>query len=136
MIRCAAGCWAPARFSSTSNSYEGSRSNRSRTRSLYILTPPIRAPKPQYIRCRNGTDRVRRPDGLIIPNIRPYCRCRSYRAGLFESDPIKLNTPIEAARRSIRQRQEQIEDSRDAREVEQLNHALGTLFTLAARKRS
>jgi hypothetical protein len=59
-----------------------------------------------------------------------------YRAALVESDPIKLNGRIEAARRSIRQRLEQIEDSRDTREREQLNNALGALFTLVARKRS
>ena len=62
-----------------------------------------------------------------------------YRAALVESDPIKLNGRIEAARRSIRQRLEQIEDSRDSRDTrerEQLNNALGALFTLVARKRS
>jgi hypothetical protein len=59
-----------------------------------------------------------------------------YRAAVVESDPIKLNGRIEAARRSIRQRLEQIEDSRDTREREQLNNALDALFTLVARKRS
>jgi hypothetical protein len=58
-----------------------------------------------------------------------------YRAALVEPDPVKLNARIEAARRSIRQRLEQIEDS-DARERQQLNDALGALFTLVARKRS
>jgi len=59
-----------------------------------------------------------------------------YRAALVEPDPIKLNGRIEAARRSIRQRLEQIEDSGDTRERQHLNDALGALFTLAARKRS
>jgi hypothetical protein len=62
-----------------------------------------------------------------------------YRAALFESDPSKLNGRIEAARRAIHQRLEQIEnseDSHDSRERQQLNDALGALFTLAARKRS
>jgi hypothetical protein len=58
-----------------------------------------------------------------------------YRAALVEADPIKLNGRIEAARWSIRQRLEQIEDS-DTRERQQLNDALGALFTLVARKRS
>jgi hypothetical protein len=58
-----------------------------------------------------------------------------YRAALVETDPIKLNGRIEAARRSIHQRLEQIEDS-DTREHQQLNDALGALFTLVARKRS
>ena len=39
-----------------------------------------------------------------------------YRAALVESDPVKLSGRIEAARRSIRQRLEQIEDSGDTRE--------------------
>ncbi len=38
-----------------------------------------------------------------------------YRAALVEPDPIKLNGRIEAARRSIRRRLEQVEDS-DTRE--------------------
>jgi len=58
-----------------------------------------------------------------------------YRAALVESDSIKLNGCIEAARRSIRQRLEQVEDS-DTRERQQLQDALGALFTLVARKRS
>ena len=58
-----------------------------------------------------------------------------YRAALAESDPIKLNGRIEAARRWIRQRLEQVEDS-DTRERQQLHDALGALFTLVARKRS
>ena len=59
-----------------------------------------------------------------------------YRAALVEPDPIKLNGRIEAAQRSIRQRLEQIEDSGDTRERQQLNDALGALLTLVARKRS
>ena len=59
-----------------------------------------------------------------------------YRAALVETDPIKLNGRIEAARRSIRRRLEQMEDSDDTRERQQLNDALGALFTLVARKRS
>ncbi len=57
-----------------------------------------------------------------------------YRAALIESDPRKLNGRIEAARRSIRERLEQFDDS-DPRERQQLNDALGALFTLVARKR-
>ncbi len=59
-----------------------------------------------------------------------------YRAALVESDPIKLNGRIEAARRSIHQRLEQMEDSGDTRERQQLDDALRALFTLPARKRS
>jgi hypothetical protein len=59
-----------------------------------------------------------------------------YRAALVEPDPIRLRGRIEAAQRSIRQRLEQIGDSGDSRERQQLNGALYALFTLAARKRS
>ena len=59
-----------------------------------------------------------------------------YRAALAEPDPIRLNGRIEAAQQSIRQRLEQIEDSRDTRERQQLDDALYALLTLAARKRS
>jgi hypothetical protein len=59
----------------------------------------------------------------------------SFRAALVESDPIKMNGRIEAARQSIRHQLEEIEFS-DARERRQLQDALGVLFTLAARKRS
>ncbi len=59
-----------------------------------------------------------------------------YRAALVEPDPIGLNGRIEAARRAIRQRLEQIEDSRDTRERQQLDDALYALLTLAGRKRS
>jgi hypothetical protein len=57
-----------------------------------------------------------------------------YRAALVEPDPIRLNGRIEAARRFICQRLEQIEDSGDTRKRQQLNDALGALFALAARK--
>jgi hypothetical protein len=59
-----------------------------------------------------------------------------YKAALVESDPIRLNGRIEAAQRSIRQRLEQIEDSGETRERQQLNDSLYALFTLASRKRS
>jgi len=59
-----------------------------------------------------------------------------YRAALAESDPIRLNGRIEAARRAIRQRLEQVEDSGDTRQRQQLDDALYALFTLAARKRA
>ena len=49
-----------------------------------------------------------------------------YRAALAEPDHIRLNNRIEAARRSIRQRLEQVEDS-DTRERQQLDDALGAL---------
>jgi hypothetical protein len=58
-----------------------------------------------------------------------------YSAALVERDPMRLHGRIEAARRAIRQRLEQVEDS-DTRERQQLNDALGALFTLVARKRS
>ena len=59
-----------------------------------------------------------------------------FRAALVEADPIKLNGRIEAARWSIRQRLEQIDEFVEARERQQLNDALCALFTLASRKRS
>ena len=59
-----------------------------------------------------------------------------YRAALAEPDPIRLNSRIEAARRSMRQRLDQIEDSGDTRERQQLNEALYAMLTLAARRRS
>jgi hypothetical protein len=58
-----------------------------------------------------------------------------YRAALVEPDPVKLNTRIEAARRSIRERLGQSEDS-DTRERKYLNDALYALFTIASSKRS
>jgi hypothetical protein len=56
-------------------------------------------------------------------------------AALAESDPTKLNARIEAARRSIHQRLEETEDSRDAGERQLLNNTLYALQTLLARKR-
>ena len=58
-----------------------------------------------------------------------------YRAALVEPDPIKLNGRIEAARRAIRQRLAETEDSPDIRERQRLDDALSSLLTLAARKR-
>jgi hypothetical protein len=59
-----------------------------------------------------------------------------YRAALAESDPRKLESRIEAARRSIHQRLRELEDSGDARERQQLTEALYALQTLPARRRS
>ena len=59
-----------------------------------------------------------------------------YSAALSESDPIKLNGRIEAARHAIRQRLDDLTDSINQRERRQLEDALHVLFTLAARKRS
>ena len=59
-----------------------------------------------------------------------------YRAAMTESDAVKLNGRIEAARRSIRQRLEGLDDPHDSRERQQLNNALYALETLLARKRS
>jgi hypothetical protein len=59
-----------------------------------------------------------------------------YRAALTESNPNKLYGRIEAARRAIHKRLEEIEDSGDIREREQLDSALHALFTLPTRKRS
>ncbi len=59
-----------------------------------------------------------------------------YRAALTESNPRKLYGRIEAARRAIHKRLEQIEDSGDSRERQQLDSALHALFTLPTRKRS
>lgn len=60
-----------------------------------------------------------------------------YRDALAENDLGKLNGRIEAAKRAIHQRLEQIEDSGlDTRERPQLESALHTLFTLPSRKRS
>lgn len=58
-----------------------------------------------------------------------------YTAALSENDPIKLVGKIEAARRAIRHRLNQIDLDKN-REREQLDRALHALFTLAARKRS
>ncbi len=60
-----------------------------------------------------------------------------YRAALTESDPAKLTGRIEAARRAIHDRLQEIEDyGHDTREREQLESALHALFTLPTRKRS
>jgi hypothetical protein len=58
-----------------------------------------------------------------------------YTAALSESDPNKLNGKIEAARRAIHQRLDEIGDT-DSREAQVLDRALHALFTLAARKRT
>ncbi len=59
-----------------------------------------------------------------------------YSAALAESDPRKLYGRIEAARRSIHARLQEIEDLDSSRERQQLDNALHALFTLPARKRS
>ena len=59
-----------------------------------------------------------------------------YKAALTESDPKKLYSRIETARRAIHDRLEHLEGSGDAREREQLDRALHALFTLPGRKRS
>jgi hypothetical protein len=59
-----------------------------------------------------------------------------YSAALSESDPVKLNGRIEAARRAIHERLDRLDDSFNPRERQQLEDALHALFTLAARRRS
>lgn len=59
-----------------------------------------------------------------------------YRAALSESDPRRLYSRIELARRAIHERLKQIDRSGDTREHEQLDRALHALFTLPGRKRS
>ena len=59
-----------------------------------------------------------------------------YAAALSESDPNRLPGKIEAARRAIRQRLEQLGETGNVRECEQLDRALHGLFTLSARRRS
>ena len=59
-----------------------------------------------------------------------------YIAALAESDPIRLDRRIKAARQAIRMRLEQAEDSSDIREHQLLKDALYHLQTLALRKRS
>jgi hypothetical protein len=60
-----------------------------------------------------------------------------YRDALLENDPSKLNRRIEAAKRAIHERLQEIEDSGlDTRERPQLENALHALFTLPSRKRS
>ncbi len=58
-----------------------------------------------------------------------------YTAALSESDPNRLYGKIEAARRAIRQRLDQLDDE-NSREREQLDRAMHALFTLSARRRS
>src|SRR5215813_13609163 len=58
-----------------------------------------------------------------------------YRQALAESDPDTLKRCIEAARRAIRIRLDELEDSRDTRERQQLNDTLYALQTLLTRKR-
>lgn len=60
-----------------------------------------------------------------------------YTAALAEPDPNKLRWKIEAARRAINDRLDQIgEVDSSTREREQLDRALHALFTLPARRRS
>jgi len=59
-----------------------------------------------------------------------------YKAAVSENNPARLNGRIEAARRAIQDRLEELDDSRDDRERQQLDSAMHALFTLAARKRS
>ena len=60
-----------------------------------------------------------------------------YKAALSESDPRRLYSRIEAAKRAIRDRIDLLDTSSgDTREREQLDRALHALFTLPARKRS
>ena len=59
-----------------------------------------------------------------------------YRAALSESDPRRLYTRIEAARRAIHERLQELDSSGDTREREQLDRALHALFTLPGRKRT
>ena len=58
-----------------------------------------------------------------------------YTAALSESDPNRLYGKIEAARRAIRLRLDQL-DEENSREREQLDRALHALFTLSARRRT
>jgi len=58
-----------------------------------------------------------------------------YSAALSESDPTKLVGRIEAARRAIHRRLEELAES-NVRERRQLDDALHAIFTLAARRRS
>lgn len=59
-----------------------------------------------------------------------------YRAALSESDPRRLYSRIEAARRAIHERLRELDSFGDTREREQLDRALHALFTLPGRKRS
>ena len=60
-----------------------------------------------------------------------------YREALAESDPHTLNRRIDVARRAIHVRLDELEDSRDTRERQQLiSNALYALQTLLPRKRT
>jgi len=59
-----------------------------------------------------------------------------YREALAESDPHTLNRRIDVARRAIHVRLDELEDSRDTRERQQLSNALYALQTLLTRKRT
>ncbi|HEY4054488.1 MAG TPA: hypothetical protein VGL74_12130 [Terriglobales bacterium] len=59
-----------------------------------------------------------------------------YSSALAETDARKLEIKIEIAQRAIHRRLDEIRDSHNNREGEQLDRALHALFTLAARKRS
>ena len=58
-----------------------------------------------------------------------------YTAALSESDPNRLYGKIEAARRAMRLRLDQL-DEENSREREQLDRAMHALFTLSARRRT
>ena len=58
-----------------------------------------------------------------------------YSAALSESDPTKLVGRIEASRRALHRRLEELDES-NVRERRQLDDALHAIFTLAARRRS
>jgi len=58
-----------------------------------------------------------------------------YREALAESDPHTLKRRIDAARRAIDIRLNELEDSYDTRERQELNNALYALQTLLTRKR-
>jgi len=57
-----------------------------------------------------------------------------YGAALAESDPRKLSSRIETAKRAIHERLKEIDDG--SREREQLDRALHALFTLPTRRRT
>ena len=59
-----------------------------------------------------------------------------YRVAMTEPDPAKLSGRIEAARKAIRNRLEDMDDPRDSRERQQLQNALYARETLLARTRS
>ena len=59
-----------------------------------------------------------------------------YKEALSESNPMRLSGRIEAARRAINERLDELDDPSDSRERRQLEDALHALFTLPARRRS